>query len=65
MATCENVAGCENPATHAVPMFMGSVWMCARCSVEFGLDIPPSPLMWTAPEFSEWERIDRDVWGLA
>ena len=35
MARCENVRGCDRPATNSVPMFMGSVWMCARCSVEF------------------------------
>lgn len=37
MARCENVRGCSNEATNAVPMFMGSVWMCARCSVEHEL----------------------------
>lgn len=48
---CENVhrPECRNEATNAVPMFMGSVWMCPRCSIEHS-DPGPSA---RAPESRE------------
>lgn len=68
---CENVfrPHCGRDATNAVPMFMGSVWMCPRCSLEIAGDddihAPERAYSWTAPDPQEWERLDRETWGLA